>query len=100
MSDALGLQVLVRTMGRLSGWGGQEGEWEAVWVSKGTVFPSPRSVSARNPGRLLLKCQPRASVIRAAVWAAFQRRPQETLKALLGPKQAAPCFHCRAIQGF
>lgn len=46
----------------------------------------------------LLNCPPRAWAIRPAVWAAFQRRPQEKLKALLGPAQDAACFYCRAIQ--
>lgn len=40
----------------------------------------------------LLKRQPRASVIRAAVWAACQRFPQATLKPLLSPAQEVRFF--------
>lgn len=61
------------------------------------AVPRVPSARARSPGRPR-RPQPRASAMRAAVWAAFQRRPggRRPFSAPHGP----PSPHCQAVRHF
>lgn len=84
-----------RTSSRMVGHlpaGGRPGRGEAARLSAGTLF-TPRGVrESAGPGQALRARQPRASAIRAAVWAAFQSRPPGDPQSPSQPRTGCSVF--------